>query len=431
MRIRRRDGAANGAPGITFVLFLIFLDTMGIGLVTPILPELLTEFAHGDTAAASNHYGVLIAVYAAMQLLFAPIIGALSDRFGRRKAILGCLLGAAPDYLLMAFAPSVSWLFVGRVIAGITGAGFSAATSYVADITPPHDRARSFGLCGGALALGLIMGPTLGGLLGEIHLRAPFLVAALLNFLALLYGAFVLPESLRAEDRRPFRLSRANPLTPFRIVRGRLLVVLTAAVLCEHLAQEVLKSVWVLHVRDRFAWGTAEIGISFAVVGLVTAFAQAVLVGTVVRRVGERRALIAGLGASVIAYLGLAAATRGWMAFALILPFALGSIAIPAAQALLTTAVSRSEQGTLQGSQSALASGTAVVGPLLGTWMFVHAAPAAIFVTSAGLALAGLVGVAALVGQTSAAHDGAKPLEANSPMTGESAAITSRSTGAS
>jgi DHA1 family tetracycline resistance protein-like MFS transporter len=381
---------------LAFVLVLIFLDTLGIGLITPILPQLLIEYAHGDAAAASGSYGLLVAVYAAMQFLFAPVIGALSDRFGRRKVILGCLLGVAPDYLLMTFAPSVSWLLVGRVIAGITASGFSAATSYVADITPPHDRARSFGLCGGALGLGLIVGPALGGLLGEVHVRAPFLVAALLNFLTLLYGAFVLPESLRPEDRRAFSFARANPVTPFLMVRSRWLVVLTAAALCDHLAQEILKSVWALHAGLRFSWGSGEIGASFAVVGLVTAVVQAGLVGAIVGRIGERRAVLLGLAASAIAYLGLAAATRGWMAFALILPFAFGSLAGPATLALMTREVSRSEQGELQASQVALASTTAVVGPLLGTWWFAHAAPGAVFLTSAGLVLGGLFGVAVL-----------------------------------
>ena len=198
---------------VAFILVTLLLDTLGIGLIIPVMPRLVASFFEGDLAAASRYYGVFIAAYAAMQFVFAPILGGLSDRFGRRTVILSSLFGAALDYVLLAFAPDLLWLFIGRVIAGITGASFSAATAYIADVTPPERRAQSFGMIGAAFGLGFIVGPALGGLLGGVHLRLPFLIAAGLNLLNFCYGVFVLPESLSREHRRPFSLRRANPFS--------------------------------------------------------------------------------------------------------------------------------------------------------------------------------------------------------------------------
>ena len=204
------------SASITFILITLLLDTLGIGIVIPVLPRLVQSFLGGGVASASRYYGLFIAVYAAMQFVFAPILGGLSDRFGRRRVILPSLLGAAFDYLLMALAPALVWLFVGRVISGITGASFSAATAYIADVTPRERRAQSFGLIGAAFGLGFIIGPALGGILGEVHVRLPFVAAAALNLLNFAYGVFVLPESLKPEDRRPFSWRRANPFASLK-----------------------------------------------------------------------------------------------------------------------------------------------------------------------------------------------------------------------
>ncbi len=246
------------SAGVPFILVTLLLDTLGIGVIIPVLPRLIESFLGGDIARASSYFGAFVAVYAAMQFVFAPILGGLSDRFGRRAVILASLAGASLDYLLLAFAPSLAWLFLGRVVAGITGASFSAATAYIADVTPPEKRAQSFGLMGAAFGLGFILGPALGGLLGGFSLRLPFLVAAGLNLLNFLYGSVVLPESLRREDRRPFSLRRANPLSSLRnIARHPVILGLTASLVCSMLAHQILNSIWALHTEARFGWGPA------------------------------------------------------------------------------------------------------------------------------------------------------------------------------
>ena len=362
--------------GVPFILVVLLLDTLGIGVVIPVLPRLLESMVHGDLAEASRFYGAFVAVYAAMQFVCAPIIGALSDRFGRRVVILSSLLGAGLDYILLAFAPSLGWLFVGRLIAGITGASFSAATAYIADVTPPEKRAASFGLVGAAFGLGFIIGPALGGLLGGVNLRAPFAVAAGLNLVNLLYGVFVLPESLSPEHRRAFSLRRANPLGVLKnLARSPILFGLTGTIVCAYLAQQMLQSVWALDTQARFGWRPFDVGMSLTVVGVASAIVQGGLVRIVVPRLGERRALFAGLIASVIGFSAFALATKGWMIYAIICPFALGGVGGPATQAMLSREVGPSEQGELQGSLASLNSLTAIVGPIVGTALFARFAP--------------------------------------------------------
>jgi MFS transporter, DHA1 family, tetracycline resistance protein len=311
-----------------------------------------------------------------MQFFFAPILGGLCDRFGRRPVILTSLAGAALDYLLLAFAPTLPWLFAGRVVSGITGASFSAATAYIADVTPAEKRAQSFGLMGAAFGLGFILGPAIGGALGGISLRLPFLVAAGLNLLNFVYGSFVLPESLAIEHRRAFTLRRANPLSSMRnLGRHPVLFGLTATLVCSYMAQQMLQTIWALHTQARFGWGPFEIGASLAVVGISAAVVQGGLIRLILPRLGERRALLLGLLVNILGYLALAAATRGWMMYAICVPFALGGLAGPATQAILSREVGPSEQGELQGSLSSLQSLTAILGPLLATSLFARFAP--------------------------------------------------------
>ena len=362
---------------VAFILVVLLLDTLGIGVIIPVLPRLVESFLGGDMAEASRWFGAFVSAYAAMQFFFAPIMGALSDRFGRRAVILTSLLGAALDYLLLAFAPSLSWLFVGRVVAGITGASFSAATAYIADITPPEKRAQSFGMVGAAFGLGFVLGPAVGGLLAAVHLRAPFLLAAGLNVLNLIYGLFVLPESLAPEHRRPFDLARANPLGALRrLAASPLLLGFTGTLVCAYLAQQILQAVWALYTQERFDWLPLQIGISLAVVGIMTGVVQGGFVRIAMRRLGEEKSVLVGLVFNIIGFVAFGLATEGWMMYALLVPFSLGGIAGPAIQSLLTRQVGPSEQGELQGSLASLQSVTAIIGPIIATGLFSRFAPA-------------------------------------------------------
>ena len=371
------DALRGGRRGsVAFIFVVLLLDTLGIGLVLPVLPRLVAGFFDGDLGVASRYYGGFVALYATMQVLFAPLLGALSDRFGRRPVILLSLFGATLNYLLTALAPSLGWLFVGRILAGVTGASFSAATAYIADITPPEKRAQSFGLVGAAFGLGFILGPALGGLVGDWNVRAPFFLAAGLNLLNMLYGLVVLPESLAKEHRRPVVLSRATPLGSLKnLARSPILLGLTGTIVCGYLAQWILQSTWALHTQQRFGWRPVDIGVSLAVVGVTSALVQAGLVRIVVPKLGERRSVLIGLLFSVGSYLAFATATKGWMIYAIIVLFAPGGIGGPAAQAMLSREVSASEQGELQGSLTSLQSICAIFGPLLGTYLFSRFAP--------------------------------------------------------
>jgi DHA1 family tetracycline resistance protein-like MFS transporter len=362
---------------IAFIMIVLLLDTLGIGVVVPVLPRLIESFVHGDLSAASHRYGVFIACYAVMQFVFAPIVGGLSDRFGRRVVILTSLAGAALDYVLLAFAPTLGWLFVGRVVAGMTGASFSAATAYIADVTPPEKRAASFGMVGAAFGVGFIIGPAAGGLLGGVSLRAPFLLAAALNFLNFVYGVFVLPESLPKDKRRAFSWRRANSFGAIKnLARNPVVLGLTVTVVCGNLAQQILQCIWALHTESRFGWGPAAVGLSLVFVGVTTAIVQGVLVKKTVARIGEKRAMLLGLVFSVSGYVAFALADRAWLLYVVMVPFALGGLVDPSTKALLTREVAANEQGELQGSLGTLMSLTSIVGPLLGTSLFARFAPA-------------------------------------------------------
>jgi DHA1 family tetracycline resistance protein-like MFS transporter len=365
------------SASVAFIMIVLVLDTLGIGLVIPVLPRLIESFVHGDLAAASHRFGLFIACYAVMQLVFAPIVGGLSDRFGRRTVILTSLAGAALDYVLLAFAPTLGWLFVGRIFAGMTGASFSAATAYIADITPPEKRAASFGLIGVAFGIGFVVGPAVGGLLGDVNLRAPFLLAAGLNFFNFVYGVFVLPESLPKDQRRPFSWRRANSFGAMKsLARSPVVLGLTATIVCAFLAQQILQCTWALHTEARFGWKPLDVGLSLVVVGVTGALVQGGLVKTVVGRLGERRTVLVGLAFSVTGYVGLGLANRGWLVYVVLVPFALGGLVEPATKSLLTREVAANEQGELQGSLGSLMSMTSIVGPLVGTSLFARFAPA-------------------------------------------------------
>ncbi|HEY8089579.1 MAG TPA: TCR/Tet family MFS transporter [Polyangiaceae bacterium] len=354
--------------GTVFVLVTVLLDTLGLGLIIPVAPRLVASFLHDDLNQAAHWFGLMVSLYALMQFVFAPVLGGLSDRFGRRPVILLSLLGAAASYLLSGFAPALWWLFVGRIIAGITGASFSCAGAYVADVTAPEKRAQAFGLIGAVFGLGFILGPALGGVLGDMGLRLPYFVAAGLNGLNLLYGFFVLPESLPPERRRPFSFARANALgSLYGLARHPVVLGLTGTLACSYLAQWILQSVWALDTQARFGWNLRMVGISLMVVGFATAIVQGLLVRLSVRRFGERKSLIAGIVMGVVGHACLALAPNGALMLTFIFPLALGGLAGPSVQAIISRHVGATEQGELQGSLNSLAGLAAIVGPLIGT----------------------------------------------------------------
>jgi DHA1 family tetracycline resistance protein-like MFS transporter len=382
--------ASARKAGIGFIFVTLFLDILGIGLLIPIVPQLVKDFAEralsgeGDALmqafstpgevpeeVASRWYGWLIASYAAMQFLFSPVIGGLSDRFGRRPVLLASNVCQGLDYLLMAFAPSLAWLFVGRLVAGLTGASIGTATAYIADVTAPEKRAQSFGLVGIAFGLGFIVGPLLGGVLGSVAVRLPFFVAAGLTMANAAWGFFVLPESLATSLRRPFSWSRANPFgTLAGLGRYPIVLAMTATAFLFNLGQRALESTWVLSTAHRYGWTARDAGVSLAIVGVAAALVQGGLVRRVVPALGERRAfLFAGL-VGIATFVGYGLSPSGLITYCLI-PFgALGGIAGPAVQAMLSRAVPANEQGMLQGGLVSLTSLTQVIGPPVATGLF-------------------------------------------------------------
>jgi DHA1 family tetracycline resistance protein-like MFS transporter len=354
-----------------FVFFTVVLDMLALGLIVPVLPKLIVRFADGDTAAGAKYYGLFATVWALMQFIFAPVLGALSDRFGRRPVILLSNLGLGLDYVLMALAPSLVWLFVGRTLSGITSASFATAGAYIADVTPIHQRASRFGMLGAAFGIGFVLGPALGGVLGSIDPRLPFWVAAALSLLNACYGLFVLPESLPAERRAPWQWRRASPIGSLRLLRSHPeLLGLSSVSFLANVAHEVLPSVFVLYAGLRYGWDERTIGLTLAGVGICSSLVQGGLVSRTVRRFGERRTLIGGLLMGAIGFTLYGVAARGALLW-LGVPFmALFGLAGPATQGLMTRHVSPTEQGQFQGAVSSLRGIARLVGPGLFTLTF-------------------------------------------------------------
>lgn len=363
----------NKNAGMRFILVTVLLDMLGIGVIIPVLPKLVTTLYGGDISAGASVFGWFVASYALMQFVFSPVLGNLSDAYGRRPIILSSLLGAGLDYLLMAFAPTWKWLFIGRVISGITGANISAANAYIADVSAPEDRAKNFGLIGACFGVGFILGPALGGLLGSYGLRVPFMAAAGLNLLNALYGFFVLPESHARENRRPFDWKRANPLASLQgLTRYPVVLGLTAVIALERIAHDSLPSVWVLYTTYRFNWTELENGLSLTLVGIMFAIVSAGLTGKMVKKLGERKAIILGLIVGSISFLVYGLATKGWMMYAMIVLGSIGGIGGAAIQSLITKMVSASEQGAVQGVISSIQAVAAIIGPLMATNLFAY-----------------------------------------------------------
>lgn len=359
---------------LRFIFALVVVDVIAMGVVIPVLPKLVESFKGGDTAAAAEVYGVFGTAWALMQFVSMPILGALSDRFGRRPVILLSCFGLGLDYLLMALAPNLAWLFVGRVISGITAASFSTAFAYIADVAPPEKRAASFGLVGAGFGLGFTLGPALGGVLGGVDPRLPFWVAGGLTLLNAAYGWFVLPESLPVEKRSAFSWKRANPVGSLRLLRSHPeLFGLATVLFLMQLSHIVFPAVTVLYMGYRYGWGEMAVGLVLGGVGVASMIVQGALVRPVVKRIGERRALGIGLafGAAGMAIYGLA--PTGALFLAGIPVMALWGFAGPSAQSLMSQRVSPSEQGQLQGANSAMQAITGMIGPALFTQAFAQA----------------------------------------------------------
>jgi len=358
-------------PAIGFIFVTLVLAIVGFGLLIPVLPKLIVQFAGGDLATGSHAYGWIISVYALMQFVGSPILGSLSDRFGRRRIILIATAGSAVDYVIMACAPSLSWLFVARIIAGFTAGVLSTANAYVVDVTPPEKRAGAFGLLGAAFGIGFIIGPALGGFLGNIDLRLPFWFAAGCSTINWFYGFLVLPESLKPENRRAFSWSRANPIGALLALKHLPAVLgLAEAYFISMLAQNMMFSTWALYTDYRYHWTPLDVGLSLMFVGVLTGVVQAVLVKKLVPKLGDTRAVVLGLCISISAYLCYGTAPYGWMVYVIIFFAALAGISGPALQSYVTKHVPPDQQGAVQGVYAGLASLAAIPGPFLATWSF-------------------------------------------------------------
>jgi MFS transporter, DHA1 family, tetracycline resistance protein len=354
-----------------FILIMVGFDMLAFGIIAPVLPDLIRQFEGGDFARASDMIGYFGFVWATMQFIFSPLLGAWSDRFGRRPVILISCFGLAFDYVIMALAPNLAWLFLGRVISGITTSNISTAYAYVTDVTPPERRAKAFGLISAVFGFGFILGPAVGGYLGNINLRFPFWAAAALSLANALYGFFILPESLPKERRATTAWHMANPLGSLTLLRShRELAGLSIVVTLYYLAHQSLPSMWAIYTEYRYAWNRRDVGLSLAVVGVCAAIVSGALVGPIVKRFGERRTLLAGLLFGTVGFLAFALATHGWVVLATIPFIAIWGIAAPALQSLMSQRVDPTAQGKLQGAINSLRAVTGMVGPLLFTQVF-------------------------------------------------------------
>jgi len=363
--------AGPGSATFVFILVMVALDMIAFGIIAPVLPDLIRQFEGGDFARASDLTGYLLLAWNAMQFIFSPVLGAWSDRFGRRPIILLSCFGLGVDYIVMALAPSLRWLFLGRIISGITASNISTAFAYVTDVTPPEKRAKPFGLISAAFGLGFVIGPAVGGYLGNTNLRAPFWVAAVLSLVNSLYGFFVLPESLSKERRAKSAWHMANPLGSLSLLRShRELAGLSVVVTLYYLAHNSLPSIWALYTEYRYSWSHGDVGLSLAVVGVCAAIVSGALVGPFVKRFGERRSLLTGLTCGTLGFAGFGLAARGWIIMSVIPFIALWGIAAPAIQSLMSRRVDPSSQGKLQGAINSIRAITGMAGPVLFTQIF-------------------------------------------------------------
>lgn len=359
---------------LLFIFITVLVDVIGLGIIIPIVPKLIENLTGLGINEASKYGGWLLFSFAIMQFIFSPILGGLSDRFGRRPILLLSLFGLGLDYIFHAFAPSIAWLFVGRIIAGIMGASFSTATAYIADISSPEKRAQNFGLIGAAFGLGFIIGPVIGGISSKWGTNVPFLIAAGLTLLNVIYGYFVLPESLSKDNRRAFEWKRANPISSLKNLRKYPVVSgLVISLVLTFIASHAVQSNWSFYTMYKFNWTAEIVGYSLAVVGVLVAFVQGFLIRKIIPRLGQVKSIYLGMSFSALGLLLFGLASESWMMFAFLIPYCLGGIAGPSIQGVISSQVPANEQGELQGALTSLMSLCGVFGPLLMTNLFAFA----------------------------------------------------------
>ena len=388
----------QAALGFIFVTMLI--DVIGWGIIIPVIPGLIEELISGDISEAAKVGGWLTFAYAITQFLFAPIVGNLSDKFGRRPIILISLFGFTLDYLLLAFAPTITWLFIGRIIAGITGASITTASAYIADISSPEKKAQNFGLIGAAFGLGFILGPVIGGYLGQFGSRIPFIAAAIFTLINLIYGYFILPESLKKNNRRKFDIKRANPIgTLLSLKRYPVISGLLICIVLFNIAQHATQSTWTFFTIEKFNWSEDIVGYSLGFIGLLAAIVQGGLIRVIIPKLGNIKSVYFGMVFYILGLILISLAQESWMIFAFAIPLSLGGISGPALQGIMTNNIPDDEQGEFQGGMTSLISLTAIIGPLLMTNLFSYFTsestyfyfPGAPFMLGAVLSIFGLV----------------------------------------
>lgn len=391
--------ASKKKSAIGFIFITLLIDFTGFGIIIPVFPKLIEELTGGGLSLAAVYGGWLTLSYSIMQFISAPVLGGLSDRFGRRPVLLGSLFGLGIDYIFLAFAPSIFWLFVGRILAGITGASFTTAQAYIADVSTPEKRAQNFGLVGAAFGIGFIIGPVIGGVFSQYGLRVPFIISAVLALINWLYGYFILPESLAKENRRKFEWKRANPAGALlQIKKYPAITGLLATLLLLYIAGHAVQSAWTYYTMEKFGWNEAWVGYSLGFVGVVVGIVQGGLIRVIIPKIGQVKAVYLGLILYIIGFILFAFATKSWMMFAIILPYCLAGIFGPAMQGIISNQVEANAQGEIQGVMAGLMSAASIVGPLLMTNLFAWFSvknggmyfPGAPFILAALLTLAGL-----------------------------------------
>ncbi len=363
----------NKKAALGFVFVTVLIDVIGLGIIIPVVPDLIRQLTHKGLSRAAELNGLLTFAYAFMQFVCAPLMGNLSDRYGRRPVLLFALFGFGIDYLLMGFAPTLGWLFLGRVVAGMTGASFTTATAYIADVSEPEKRAQNFGLVGAAFGLGFIIGPALGGHLSVFGTRVPFFAAAALSLLNCAYGYFILPESLPKENRRRFEWKRSNPIGSLQQFKKYPSISgLIIAIILVNLSAHALQSTWLFYNMEKFHWDARWGGYSLSFIGLMIALVQGLLIRVIIPKLGQERSVYIGLLLYSIGFILFAFATQGWEMFLFMVPYALGGIAGPALQGLISAQVPSNEQGELQGGLTSLMSACAIFGPVLMPGLFAY-----------------------------------------------------------
>ncbi|MEM7298272.1 MAG: TCR/Tet family MFS transporter [Bacteroidota bacterium] len=354
-----------------FIFVTVLIDIIGIGLIIPIVPDLIIELTDKTISEAAFIGGLLTATYAVMQFMFAPILGGLSDRYGRRPVLLIALLGLGLDYLVIVFAPTLAWLFIARMISGICGSSMTVANAYIADISSPENRAKNFGMIGAAFGLGFIIGPAIGGFLGEMGTRIPFVAAAIMSLLNWAYGYFAIPESLPSENRRTFDWKRANPLgTLGNIFKYKVLIGLVVCLFLVYIAAFSVQGNWSFYTVEKFNWTPKDIGFSLTFVGVMVALVQGGLVGVIVKKIGEVKAVYVGLFFNLVGLFSFAVATESWMVYAIIVPYAFSGLTGPSMQSIMTAQIPKNAQGELQGGLTNVLMITAIIGPPLMAGIF-------------------------------------------------------------